>query len=73
MTGIATYTIVENDTCNDILLKHPNTLTLDQFMRWNPTIHRDCRNLVPGEVVCIRARMMKDCADCSTSSTMTMN
>jgi hypothetical protein len=55
-----------------IVNMHPNTLSLNQFYLWNPTVHRDCSNLAVGENVCIRARTLQDCgawgAACTASN-----
>lgn len=51
-----------------ILERHPRTVTLEQLLLWNPIIRNDCRNLLPNQLLCIRAKTLSDCP--SVTSTM---
>lgn len=66
---MASYVVRPGDTCMRIMDDHPNTMSLEQLLTWNPSIQRDCRNLVPNQTICIRAKMMADCPSVSSSST----
>ncbi|KAJ5118838.1 carbohydrate-binding module family 50 protein [Penicillium atrosanguineum] len=52
---LAHYAVNYSDTCMSIVNLHPDTLSLNEFYKWNPQVESDCSNLVPGENVCLRA------------------
>ncbi|KAJ5579972.1 uncharacterized protein N7459_005957 [Penicillium hispanicum] len=45
--------IRRGDTCFDIIDRTDDTITLTQFLCWNPDVNPSCTNLIPGRDVCV--------------------
>lgn len=63
-SGVAMYQVMPGDMCQMILDRHPNTLTMDELMAWNPMINSACTNLMPEMQVCLRQMSANDCVQC---------
>ncbi|PHH77510.1 hypothetical protein CDD80_532 [Ophiocordyceps camponoti-rufipedis] len=64
------YRAVSGDTCNSIASSQPK-LTVEDFIRWNPTVGADCRHLLPEAFYCIS--QFEDLESKQTAPTTSVN